>query len=191
MSSPAALELLADGFGRVAETVSALVHDADPRLLSYQPDAASNSAAWLVWHLARVQDDHLVDLAAVLEGRTAPAGSGEHRIPDGQEWQQGGWVDRFNLPYDAHETGFGQGARAVASFSVTDGRLLGGYHAAVHQATLAVIGSLTEADLPRIVDRRWQPEVTASSRLVSVLNDTTQHAGQAAYVLGLAERALG
>lgn len=191
MSTPAAQELLADGFGRVAETVPTLVGDADPRLLSYRPDAGSNSVAWLLWHLTRVQDDHLADLAAVLAGRSDPAERGEQRMPAGQQWQQDGWAERFQLPYAIHDIGYGQSAQDVAAFNVTDGQLLGGYHAAVHRATLTMLGSLSEADYSRIVDRRWQPEVTAASRLVSVLNDTTQHAGQAAYVYGLAERALG
>lgn len=190
MSSPSALAVLTDGFGRVAETVSTLVDDADSRVLLYRPDTSANSVAWLVWHLARVQDDHLADLAAVLAGRAAPAGRGEHRVPEGQRWQSDGWADRFALPYGPHDTGFGHGPEDVAAFTLADARLLAGYHASVHEATLSVLASLAEADFPRVVDRRWSPEVTATSRLVSVLNDTTQHAGQAAYVLGLAERAL-
>ncbi|WP_417234347.1 mycothiol transferase [Arthrobacter sp.] len=191
MSSPAALALLTDGFGRVAETVTTLVTGASSRVLSYRPDEASNSVAWLVWHLSRVQDDHLADLAAVLAGRADPAEAGEHRIPAGQLWQQGGWATRFGLPYGPHDTGYGHASGDVAAFSATDGELLAGYHAAVHGATLEIVGSLTEPDFTRVVDRRWQPEVTAASRLVSVLNDTTQHAGQAAYVAGLAERSHG
>ncbi|HXD28929.1 MAG TPA: DinB family protein [Arthrobacter sp.] len=189
MTTTTAQKLLEDGFTRVAETVAGVTADSDARLLSYRPDNGSNSVAWLVWHLARVQDDHLADLAAVLADRMEPATPGEHRVPTGQQWDDGGWADRFALPYGRHDTGFGHGAADVAAFSATDGALLAGYHAAVHEATLAVIANLSDADFDKIVDRRWEPAVTSLSRLVSVLNDTTQHAGQAAYVRGLAERA--
>ena len=37
----------------------------------------------------------------------------------------------------------------------------------------------------RVVDRTWDPPVTLGVRLVSILDDDTQHAGQAAYVRGL------
>ena len=47
---------------------------------------------------------------------------------------------------------------------------------------------LTDADLGRIVDERWDPPVTLGVRLISVISDGLQHAGQAAYVRGLAER---
>jgi hypothetical protein len=51
-----------------------------------------------------------------------------------------------------------------------------------------IVQGLTAADFARIVDRRWDPPVTAAVRLVSVVNDITQHAGQAAYLRGLVER---
>jgi len=53
---------------------------------------------------------------------------------------------------------------------------------------LSIVGGMHEADYATIVDRRWTPPVTAATRLVSVINDVTQHVGQAAYVKGLRER---
>lgn len=46
----------------------------------------------------------------------------------------------------------------------------------------------TDADLGQIVDRRWDPPVTLGVRLVSVVSDDSQHAGQAASVRGLLPR---
>ena len=63
--------------------------------------------------------------------------------------------------------------------------LLTGYHADVHQLTVAYVDSVDDDELVRVVDRRWDPPVTVSVRLVSVIGDTLQHAGQAAYVRGL------
>jgi hypothetical protein len=50
------------------------------------------------------------------------------------------------------------------------------------------VRSLSEADLTRVVDRNWDPPVTVSVRLVSVIADDLQHVGQAAYVRGILQR---
>jgi hypothetical protein len=55
----------------------------------------------------------------------------------------------------------------------------------VHTATTSYVAELTAEDLDRIVDERWDPPVSLGARLVSVLNDDAQHAGQAAYARGL------
>ena len=105
-----------------------------------------------------------------------------------QVWVAQGWRDRFGLPYDAHEIGYGHSAAQVGAFSVGEASLLLGYHADVHRLTLDVLDALADGDLERIVDERWDPPVTAAVRLVSVVNDTTQHLGQAAYAAGVVRR---
>ena len=47
---------------------------------------------------------------------------------------------------------------------------------------------MTDADLDRVVDEHWDPPVTLAVRLVSVIDDATQHAGQAAYASGILSR---
>jgi uncharacterized damage-inducible protein DinB len=163
-------DVLIDGFGRVRETVSAAVHGLDEEALTFRPDADANSIAWLVWHLARVQDDHVADVAG-----------GE------QVWTAGGWVERFRLPFDVPTIGYGQSSEAVAQVRAT-AEMLDGYQEAVHNATVDYVKTLQPEDYERVVDERWDPPVTLLVRLVSVLNDTLQHAGQAAYVRGLVER---
>jgi len=58
----------------------------------------------------------------------------------------------------------------------------------VHTATSAFLATLVDDDLDRVVDRRWDPPVTAGVRLVSVVADDLQHVGQAAYLRGLVQR---
>jgi hypothetical protein len=58
----------------------------------------------------------------------------------------------------------------------------------VHARTLDYLAGLSAEDLDRVVDERWDPPVTLGVRLVSVVNDATQHVGQAAYVRGLVTR---
>lgn len=163
-------ELLTDSFGRVREEVEGVLAGADEAMLAYRPDADANSIGWLVWHLTRIQDDHVHGLAGTE-----------------QVWIEAGWVDRFDLGLDVRDTGYGHNASEVAAVVATP-QLLDGYQADVHRSTLAYIDSLAEADLSRVVDRRWDPPVTASARLVSVLGDCQQHLGQAGYVRGLFER---
>jgi uncharacterized damage-inducible protein DinB len=163
-------EILADALERVRESVHQVVEGLTPEELAYRPDADANSIAWLVWHLARVQDDHIAGVAG------------------GQQlWETGGWAERFALPFDSGAIGYGQSSEEVAKVRA-DAELLTGYYDAVHSATLSYLDTLTEDDFPRVVDDRWDPPVTLAVRLVSVVNDDTQHVGQAAYVRGLLER---
>ena len=48
-----------------------------------------------------------------------------------------------------------------------------------------MLQGLTPDDLDRVVDQRWDPPVTLGVRLVSIADDSLQHAGQAAYARGL------
>ncbi|MER6097886.1 DUF664 domain-containing protein [Streptomyces sp. NPDC001728] len=162
--------LLADSFGRVREAVHEAVDGLTDDELAARIDPDANSVAWLVWHLTRVQDDHLAD-AFGLE----------------QLWDADGWRDRFGLPFPKRATGYGQTSAQVGAVRAP-GELLLGYHDAVHARTEELVRSLTNADLDRIVDTAWDPPVTLGVRLVSVIADDLQHAGQAAYVRGVVER---
>jgi len=164
-------DLMTDAFGRVQEAVHAVLLGAGPALLEYRADAEANTVAWLVWHLTRVQDDHVADLM---------------RAP--QLWTDAGWYKRFDLPFPAGATGFRQSSDEVAAVRV-GADLLREYFDAVHERTVAYLGTLHEDDYSRVVDTRWTPPVTLAVRLVSVIGDDLEHAGQAAFVRGLALRA--
>jgi hypothetical protein len=166
-------DLLADAFGRIAGEVHAAVDGLTPAQLAFRPDSQANSIAWLIWHLTRIQDDHVAGVTGT-----------------DQVWTSAGWADRFALPFAKSEHGYGHDARHVAAVTVSSGAMLTDYHDAVHRATLSFIGGLTDPDLDRIVDRSWSPPVTLGVRLVSVISDDLQHVGQAAYVRGLIERGL-
>jgi Protein of unknown function (DUF664) len=163
-------ELLVDAFGRIHGVVHQVVDGLTPEQLAFRVDPGANSIAWLVWHLTRIQDDHVAD-AAGLE----------------QVWTSQGWVERFGLPFDAMATGYGHRADEVAAVRADPGELLG-YHDAVHRQTTRYVERLGDADLSRIVDRSWDPPVSLGVRLVSVVADDLQHAGQAAFVRGVLRR---
>lgn len=160
-------DILLDGFSRVAEAVPLVVDGLDEDQLAWFPAEDANSIAWLVWHLARVEDDHMTGIVG-----------GE------QVWTAGGWADRFAVPFDVADIGFGQSTEQAHSVRAP-ADLLTGYYAAVHERTATILEAMDDTELDRVVDERWDPPVTAAVRLVSVLNDTTQHIGQASYVRGL------
>jgi Protein of unknown function (DUF664) len=163
-------ELLVDAFGRIRQVVHQVVDHLTPEQLAFRVDPEANSIAWLVWHLTRIQDDHVADAAQA-----------------DQVWTSQGWAERFRLPFDPLATGYGHRAHDVAAVQAT-GELLVGYHDAVHQRTTGYVERLSDADLARIVDRSWDPPVSLGVRLVSVIADDLQHAGQAAFVRGILER---
>ncbi|HEY1835844.1 MAG TPA: DUF664 domain-containing protein [Candidatus Saccharimonadales bacterium] len=163
-------DILLDAFGRVREAVYDAVEGLGEDDLAFRPNDSANSIAWLAWHLTRIQDDHL-----------ARAMSAE------QVWTRDGWAGKFNLPFDNSGTGYGHNPDEVAAVR-TSADLLLAYHDAVHAQTAKYIKQLTAKDYEKVVDKHWIPPVTLSVRLVSVISDTLQHAGQAAYLRGLTEK---
>jgi len=144
------------------------------------------------------------------DGARQENADGDHRRPAGRRVRQGPggrargrrradtraagaagkttWADRFGLPFAASATGYGHGSEAVAAVQIQSGELLTAYYDAVHETTIRYVRGLSDADLDRIVDKAWDPPVTLAVRLVSVISDDLQHAGQAAYLRGLIER---
>jgi hypothetical protein len=165
---PAAL--LVDALDRTAENVAAVLDGLDPDQLAHRPGPDANPIGWLVWHLTRVQDDHLAHVAG-------------HE----QRWTAAGHADRFALQLDPADIGYGHTSEQVGAVR-PPGELLLGYHRDVHASSVAWLGTVAAADLDRVVDARWDPPVTLGVRLVSVVDDCAQHAGQAAYVRGLLGR---
>jgi hypothetical protein len=168
MSSAA---LLSDAFGRIRETVVAAIEGLTPAQLAYRVDQDANPAGWLIWHLTRVQDDHV---------------AAAFGVP--QVWVTGGWAARFGLPEDTLEIGYGHTSTRVAGVAAAvagSGPLLTEYHEAVYQQTIKHVSGIVDADLERVVDESWHPPVTLGVRLISVIDDDMQHAGQAAFVRGI------
>jgi hypothetical protein len=168
--STKASALLLDAFARVHENVQRTVSGLDRQQLTWRADRDANSVAWLVWHLTRIQDDHIADVAG-----------------SDQVWHADGWIERFDLPLGRYDTGFGHGSEEVAAVDV-EPELLLGYHDATHARTAEYVRALTDNELDRIVDTQWDPPVTLAVRLVSIVDDCMEHAGQAAFVRGLVER---
>ena len=162
-------ELLTDQFERIRELYAGIADGLDAETAHHRPEGTGNPIAWLLWHTARVQDDHLADL------------SGEQ-----QAWTE--WSARFDLPFEPGDIGYGHTSAEVDSVRIDSFEELAGYHRAVHERSLEYLRRVDATELDRVVDERWDPPVTAGVRLVSVVGDCLQHLGQAAYVKGLPTR---
>jgi uncharacterized damage-inducible protein DinB len=163
-------ELMTDALSRVREQVPDLVAGLSEDDLAWRPDAGANSIAWLLWHMTRIEDDHVAEVAG------SP-----------QVWTDEGWAERFALPFPVADHGYGHSTTQVGEVRVR-GELLAGYYAAVSARTATYLATLEPDDLDRVVDEAWDPPVTLGVRLVSVINEENAHLGQAQYVRGLLER---
>ncbi len=160
--------LLLELYGRIPPLALGALEGVDLDRLTERPSPGANTIAWLVWHLARVQDEHVAELLGV-----------------DQLWVGGDWARRFGLDPDPSNTGFGHSAEEVATVRPEGPEALLEYLDAVDRRTRTMLEDLVPEDLDRIVDRRWDPPVTLGVRLVSVADDSLQHAGQAAFLRGL------
>lgn len=163
--------MLADAFGRIRREVLRILGQSEPADLLYRPDPDANTVAWLIWHLTRVMDDHVSEIADTE-----------------QTWTRNGWVESFALPLSDSDTGYGHSPEQVGQVKATREQLTG-YHEAVQDQVAGFLEQLEAPELDRIIDEGWDPPVSAGVRLVSVIGDGYQHVGQAAYVLGLSLRA--
>lgn len=160
-------ELLVEAFSRVPETVGRAVDGLSEDQLASRPAAGANTLAWLAWHIARGQDSQIADLA-----------------DSEQVWTADGWVERFGLPFPAEALGYGMSRDDVGRVRAS-AELLNGYLGAVHERTVAYLRTLSADDFETVVDEAWDPPVTVGVRLVSILDDCVQHAGQAGYARGV------
>ncbi|MFI5497010.1 DinB family protein [Actinoplanes sp. NPDC051859] len=162
------MNILVEAFGRLPELVRGAVDGLSPAQLHAAPVGKGNPVGWLVWHLTRVQDSHVAEL-----------------LDTEQIYLSGSWSARFGRDPDPADIGYGHEPHDVAAVRAESADALVDYYAAVHTRTMKYLDGLTDDNLARVIDESWDPPVTLGVRLVSVLHDDLQHAGQAAYARGL------
>jgi len=160
--------VLLELYSRIPPLAERAVAGLDAVQLAVRPTPAANSIGWLVWHLARVQDHHVADLAGT-----------------DQVWVEGDWAARCGLAPEPSNIGYGHTVEEVATVRPEGPDVLIGYLRAVQGRTEEMVESLSAESLDRIVDRRWDPPVTMGVRLVSIADDSLQHVGQANYLRGV------
>jgi len=162
-------ELLVQAYSHITRVVHQAADDLSQDQLAYRPEDGSNTIAWLVWHLTRIQDSHLSNVTQLEDA-----------------WLTEEWSDRFGMPGSA-TIGFSDGPEEVAAIRPPRAILLG-YHDRVVGRVLDYLPTVDTDELDRIVDTNYDPHVTAGVRLVSVIQDNLQHAGQARYLRGMIDR---
>lgn len=162
-------DLLSDAYNRLPEFIENVLRGLSQEDLDWQPRDDCNSMGWLVWHLTRQQD---AQVAALMD--------------EEQLWIKDGWHSKFDRMADPKDTGFGHTPEQVAAFRSPDpGTLLDYLKVAVARSKQYFL-SLSKDDLDRELEEPWfQPLPTVGVRLISILDDSVLHAGQAAYVRGL------
>ena len=161
-------DVFTDCYGRIRDRFARAVKGLTPEELAWRPGPDANSIGWLLWHLTRVQDDHIAGRA----GR-------------GEVWTTEGFFERFALPFTPDATGYAHTSEEVEACRIPSAELLLEYHEAVHAATVGWISKLDDAAFDQEIDR-WRGEpVTLAVRLVSVFDDNIEHVGQAAYLRGM------
>jgi hypothetical protein len=164
-------DILIDSITRVKHTSALAVAGLTAAQLEARVDPEANTIAWLLWHIGRVQDAQVSDASGLA-----------------QIWLTDGWMDRFALPFEAGETGYAHSVEDVGRVRGVSAELLEDYVTAVCDRTITYLGTIDDSELGRIVDTRWNPPVTLAARLISVVSDDLQHAGQAAFIRGVIER---
>lgn len=162
-------DVFIDAYGRIQGVLVRTLTDLSVEELCFRPNETTNSIAWLAWHLTRVQDHHISGLADLT-----------------QAWISESWHQKFNMPPDSQNIGSGHTPVEVAALVPPNAETLLAYHNSVLERTKAFVRTLSQEDLDRELDEpQYTPLPTVGVRLVSVISDNSQHAGQAAYLKGM------
>lgn len=164
-----AKDIVLDGLERIRGSLHRTLDGLTLEEIHRQPQSDANSIAWLVWHLTRVQDTSMSGLK-----------NEEHL------WVSQGWHAKFDMEPDSANDGFGHTPEQVSAFRAPSIETLLDYHEQVWERSRSYVAGLAAEDFDRTLNEsQWQPLPTVGVRLVSILSDNLQHAGQAAYVKAL------
>jgi uncharacterized damage-inducible protein DinB len=137
-----------------------------PAELRWQPTPHTNHIAWLVWHMARVEDGWVSRLRQ------------EQAV-----WQTEGWAERFHM--DPVSSGSGQTMAEVQAMPEIPLPDLLAYFDAVRTVTLHYLAQATEADLAQEYPPTRGGPRTGAWIIGHILVEESQHVGQVALLRGM------
>ena len=132
----------------------------------FQPKADANHIDFVVWHMARNEDQEIHDAQRTSE-----------------VWQRDAWYQKLGLP--AGDDGFGYTVEQVANLPQFDIADCMAYYDAVRRATLRYLDGLTPEALERCPDPERHPRSTIGRMFSHLIVEESQHLGQVAYLRGL------
>ena len=133
----------------------------------YQPSPDAHHIDFVVWHMARVEDDWLQRFAQ----RTDTV------------WKRDSWQEKLGLP--ERDSGFGYTAEQVADLPGFDFDELMSYYDSVRRETIRYLEDLTDAGLDECPHPERRPGYTIGEMFSHVIVEESQHVGQVAYLRGL------
>ncbi len=136
--------------------------------LSWQPTLESNSIDWMVWHMARVEDN-LVNVVL------------QKRVPI---WERDGWGKCLGIAY----TGAGAGMtmdeiRAMGGIDVP--KVMGYYRSIRKETSGYFANAMSEDDLSRVIEHTNFRGWTGAQILGRLLCEEAEHLGQIEYLRGM------
>ena len=134
--------------------------------LRWQASLDSNSIIWLVWHMARVEDNWINGVVA-----------GGDSV-----WDSGGWATKAGI--SAEGNGYNNTpdqVRALPEIAVSD---LLDYYGDVREATFGVIDKISSVDVANVYSR-GNRSTTWGWILAHVIVEESQHLGQIAFIRGM------
>jgi uncharacterized damage-inducible protein DinB len=159
-------EAIRSGLEEYLQALHRAIEGLTPVEARWQPTLHTNHIAWLVWHMARVEDGWVSRL------RRRPA-----------VWQADGWADRFHM--DPTRSGAGQTmeeVRAMPALPLSD---LMAYFEAVRAVTRHYLAQATEADLAQEYPHPRLGSRTGAWIVGHILVEESQHVGQVALLRGM------
>ena len=159
-------EFITDALEKETEFLLEALEGLSPDELTWQPGPAANSIGWILWHMVRVEDMWIQFFAQFKP----------------ELWERDGWHEKFGLP--TRDNGFGHTAEQVNNFPRLDLEEFLLYRAAVREATLAFLATLTPNDM-ETVPRERRPEMSLGAMFRQIIGEIYQHVGHIAYLRGL------
>ena len=155
---------LNEAFEKLKKALDGLSEDE----LHWRPALESNTIDWMVWHMARVEDNwinvRLRDSASI--------------------WDRDGWAERVGV--EEPTNGFGQTAEDIRAMPAFDVPKIMGYYQAVRQGTTEYFANeIQESDLSiELTHPRYDP-VNYAWVLGHLLCEEAEHLGQIEYLRGM------
>jgi len=159
-------EAIQSGLEEYLQELKRVIEGLTSAEIRWQPTLHTNHIAWLVWHMARVEDVWVSRL------RRRPA-----------VWQADGWADRFHM--DPTSSGAGQtmeDVRAMPEIPLAD---LMAYFDAVRAVTRDYLDQATDADLSQEYPHPRLGLRTGIWIVGHLLVEESQHVGQVALLRGM------
>ena len=168
-------QTLEDYWQRMEQALDGLT----PAELAWRPDAESNSIAFIVWHVVRVEDRWIQVFARDVQ----------------DVWDRDGWHEKIGTFDDSLGIGFGLSVEQLGKFPAIAKENLDGYRHAVKNETQAYLKGLNVDALSFVPGRTLRPESSASlerfrdwsiGRMFrQVIAELNQHLGQVSYIRGM------